>query len=104
MKLARALCARYAISAAVIVLVLAILPFEQMYRHTVALAVLSPTSSYLIFLIGEHGYGEALLRLTVCGGLASAIVSTVAQNLLIALLAGSWPPPLPRASGAARGA
>lgn len=81
----RALGTRYAISVTIIALVLIALPFEQVYRYTVALALLSPTSSYLIFLVGEHGYGEGLLRLTVCGTFVSTIISTLAQNLLMEL-------------------
>mmetsp|Transcript_82833 Transcript_82833/g.208640 ORF Transcript_82833/g.208640 Transcript_82833/m.208640 type:complete len:427 (+) Transcript_82833:86-1366(+) len=84
-RMGRALGVRYAISASIILIVVAMLPFEQMYRYTVALALLSPTSSYLIHLVGEHGYGEGLLRLTVCSGFVSTLVSTIGQNMLMAV-------------------
>lgn len=86
-RIARALGTRYAISLSIIAMVLFVLPLVQMQRYTVALALLSPTSSYLIYLVGEHGYGENLLRLTVCGGFASTIISTFAQNVLVSSFA-----------------
>jgi len=87
-----ALGVRYAISATIIVAVLVLLPMEPIYRYTVALALLSPTSSYIIHLVGEHGYGEGMLRLTVCGGFVSTLVSTFAQSLLMAVFSSSMEP------------
>lgn len=81
--LARALGARYACSAAIIGLTIAFMPIAPVYHQTIILVVLSPTSSYLIHLVAEHGYGESLLRLTVCGGFISTIVSTFSQHLLM---------------------
>lgn len=78
-----ALGMRYAISAVIIGLTSAFMPLEIVYRHTIILAVLSPTSSYLIHLVAEHGYGESLLRLTVCGGFVSTIISTLSQHVLM---------------------
>eukprot|EP00429_Kryptoperidinium_foliaceum_P138283 CAMPEP_0176287254 /NCGR_PEP_ID=MMETSP0121_2-20121125/53337_1 /TAXON_ID=160619 /ORGANISM="Kryptoperidinium foliaceum, Strain CCMP 1326" /LENGTH=284 /DNA_ID=CAMNT_0017627857 /DNA_START=155 /DNA_END=1009 /DNA_ORIENTATION=+ len=82
-----ALGLRYLISGIIMVVVMAFLPFEPIYRNTVALALLSPTSSYTIFLVGEHGYGEAMLRLTVCGGFVSTLMSTIMQNVAIEVFA-----------------
>merc|ERR1712217_89027 len=87
--LTRALGARYAISIVIIGLAFASLPVELLYRQTIVLVVLSPSSSYLIHLVAEHGYGESLLRLTVCGGFLSTIVSTFLQNFLLGLLDSS---------------
>jgi len=79
----RALGTRCVISLVFVVLASIALPLEDTYRRTVTLALFSPTSSYLIHLVAEHGYGESLLQLTVCGGLASTIVSTLTQHMLI---------------------
>lgn len=86
-----ALGVRYSISSVIIVTVLLTLPLEPLYRYTIALALLSPTSSYCMHLIGEHGYGEGLLRLTVCAGFVSTLVSTFGQNMLMAIFT-SWLP------------
>eukprot|EP00929_Paragymnodinium_shiwhaense_P015195 TRINITY_DN123250_c0_g1_i1.p1 TRINITY_DN123250_c0_g1~~TRINITY_DN123250_c0_g1_i1.p1 ORF type:complete len:428 (+),score=66.15 TRINITY_DN123250_c0_g1_i1:61-1284(+) len=83
--LGRTLAGRYAISLAIIFFVVICLPMDLTCRQTIALAVLSPTSSYLLHLVAEHGYGDILLRLTVCGTLVSTVVSTLAQHLLMFL-------------------
>lgn len=87
--LARCLGARYAISIVIIGLAIALLPVDLMYRQTIVLVTLSPSSSYLIHLVAEHGYGESMLRLTVCGGFLCTIISTFAQNLLIGMFDSS---------------
>lgn len=87
--LVRCLGARYAISVVIIGLVALCLPVDLMYRQTLVLVALSPSSSYLIHLVAEHGYGESLLRLTVCGGFLCTIISTFAQNLLIGVFDSS---------------
>lgn len=81
--MARVLGLRYALSFGIVALTLLLLPIELMFRQTVALALLSPTSSYLIYLVAEHGYGKDLLRLTVCTGFVSVLMSTLAQTSLI---------------------
>lgn len=82
----RTLGTRYAISSAIILIVYTVLPLELMFRHTLALVILSPTSSYLIHLVAEHEYGEAMLRLTVCGAFASTLFSTFSQHVLISIM------------------
>jgi len=84
-SLLRTLSARYTIAVIMIVIVVTALPVELMQRQTIALVVLSPTSSYLIHLVAEHGYGDALMQLTVCGAFATTVVSTFVQHMLVAI-------------------
>jgi len=92
-RMGAALLLRYCLSLVIIVITLTMLPLESLYRYTIALAVLSPSSSYLMHLVGEHGYGEGLLRLTVCAGFVSTLISTFGQNMLAVVFAGWLGPP-----------
>lgn len=88
-RMARVLGVRYAVSLTIVVVVAAVLPLTQLYRYTVILALLSPCSSYPLFLVADQGYGEGLVRLTVCCGFASTIFSTFAQNLCLGFMSAS---------------
>merc|ERR1719323_990510 len=88
-RMARVLGVRYAISMTIIAVVAAVLPLLPIFRYTVILALLSPTSSYPLFLVADQGYGEGLVRLTACCGFASTIFSTFAQNLSLGLMASA---------------
>eukprot|EP00928_Gymnodinium_smaydae_P073989 TRINITY_DN57074_c0_g1_i1.p2 TRINITY_DN57074_c0_g1~~TRINITY_DN57074_c0_g1_i1.p2 ORF type:complete len:392 (-),score=90.81 TRINITY_DN57074_c0_g1_i1:149-1324(-) len=83
--LGRTVAARYTIAAVLILVAFTALPLDLVYRQTIALVVLSPSSSYLIHLVAEHSYGETLLRLTVCGTFLTTIFSTFAQHTLIGI-------------------
>merc|ERR1711972_1000264 len=85
-RMARTLGVRYSISVAIILVVALVLPFQPLYRYTVILTLLSPCSSYPMFLCANQGYGEGLVRLTVCCGFASTILSTFAQNLSLGFM------------------
>jgi len=84
--LGQALGIRYAIAGFLIIFVFLVMPFEPIYRYTVALALLSPTSSLVIYLVGENRYDDRLLRLSVCGGFVSTMASSIMQSLLISIV------------------
>eukprot|EP00931_Biecheleriopsis_adriatica_P079422 TRINITY_DN52817_c0_g1_i1.p1 TRINITY_DN52817_c0_g1~~TRINITY_DN52817_c0_g1_i1.p1 ORF type:complete len:374 (-),score=63.72 TRINITY_DN52817_c0_g1_i1:76-1197(-) len=57
---------------------------EPLFSQTITLALFSPVTSNVIHIVAEQGSGDEQLKLTVCTGFASTVISTALQLSLLA--------------------
>eukprot|EP00933_Yihiella_yeosuensis_P062988 TRINITY_DN66012_c0_g1_i1.p1 TRINITY_DN66012_c0_g1~~TRINITY_DN66012_c0_g1_i1.p1 ORF type:complete len:423 (-),score=59.87 TRINITY_DN66012_c0_g1_i1:314-1582(-) len=59
---------------------------DRVFRSTLILALLSPSTSNVIQIVAETGYGEQQLKRTICTGFISTLVSTFLQHTFVKFL------------------